>query len=127
MLSASIHEAFEASLRAVLRLHSTKARPGVSRVRSCTMLLACTMVGSYQIGTPGDSRIPQWSHAAAVESSAQMLPITSVSERLLRPRWVEQMLPSFEDSCIYDINPSMPCVAEGWSMLVHAAQAITGR
>ncbi|CAN0000956.1 unnamed protein product [Ectocarpus sp. 4 AP-2014] len=57
----------------------------------------------------------------------QMLPITGVSEQLLDPRWVQQMLPSFEDSCLYDSNPIKACVVEGWSMLVHAGQAITGR
>ncbi|CAM9825479.1 unnamed protein product, partial [Laminaria digitata] len=56
-----------------------------------------------------------------------MLPITAVSEQLLAPRWVQQMLPSFEDSCLYDSNPVKACVVEGWSMLVHAGQAITGR
>lgn len=56
-----------------------------------------------------------------------MLPITGVSEQLLDPRWVQQMLPSFEDSCLYDSNPIKACVVEGWSMLVHAGQAITGR
>ena len=37
------------------------------------------------------------------------------------------MLPSFEDSCLYDNNPVKACIDEGWSMLVHAGQAITGR
>eukprot|EP00903_Cladosiphon_okamuranus_P009961 g9449.t1 len=57
----------------------------------------------------------------------QMLPITGVSEQLLRPQWVQQMLPSFEESCLHDSNPIKACVVEGWSMLVHAGQAITGR
>ena len=56
-----------------------------------------------------------------------MLPITAVSEQLLAPRWVQQMLPSFEDSCLYDNNSFKACIAEGWSMLVHAGQAIVGR
>lgn len=59
--------------------------------------------------------------------SIQMLPITGRSEQLLEPTWIEQMLPSFEESCLYDINPIKACVLEGWSMLVHAGQAITGR
>lgn len=56
-----------------------------------------------------------------------MLPITAVSEQLLAPRWVQQMLPSFEESCLFDSNPFKACIVEGWSMLVHTAQAITGR
>lgn len=57
----------------------------------------------------------------------QMLPINAASEQLLDPRWVQQMLPSFEDSCLYDSNPVKACVVGGWSMLVHAGQSITGR
>lgn len=57
----------------------------------------------------------------------KMLPITGASEQLLQPQWMQQMLPSFEDSCLYDSNPIKACVVEGWSMLVHAGQAITGR
>lgn len=56
-----------------------------------------------------------------------MLPIIGRSEQLLQAIWIEQMLPSFEESCLYDSNPIKACVLEGWSMLVHAGQAITGR
>lgn len=67
------------------------------------------------------------SFLALAPVAQQMLPITGVSEQLLEPRWVQQMLPSFEESCLYDSNPIKACVVEGWSMLVHAGQAITGR
>ncbi|CAM9324274.1 unnamed protein product, partial [Hapterophycus canaliculatus] len=104
----------------------------------------------WQVANPGSPDMPRvypeayrphvvgmlWSTLAQMQTwfgaeawkvyGIQMLPITGASEQLLDPRWVQQMLPSFEDSCLYDSNPIKACVVDGWSMLVHAGQAITG-
>jgi endo-1,3(4)-beta-glucanase len=52
----------------------------------------------------------------------QILPITSASEFRDNPEWVQEMLPIFEESCSAD----KVCGAQGWSILVYAAQAEIG-
>jgi hypothetical protein len=51
-----------------------------------------------------------------------MMPLTPASELRDEPRWVEEMLPIFEESCLNDPD----CVNQGWSVLVFAAQAEIG-
>ncbi len=53
----------------------------------------------------------------------QMLPITGASEDLLDPTWMEQALPSFEESCEIDRE----CRTTGWSQLVSIGKAIVGK
>ncbi len=53
----------------------------------------------------------------------QMIPITGASEELLDPTWMEQALPSFEESCEIDYE----CKTMGWSQLVSIGKAIVGR
>eukprot|EP01041_Mallomonas_annulata_P006550 gene6550-13248_t len=49
----------------------------------------------------------------------QVLTITPASEDRDELEWVQEMFPSFNESCL--IDPL--CVREGWSVLVHAAEA----
>ncbi len=53
----------------------------------------------------------------------QMIPITGASEELIDRNWMEQALPSFEESC--EIDPQ--CKEGGWSQLVSIGKAIVGK
>ncbi len=53
----------------------------------------------------------------------QMIPITGTSVELIDATWMEQALPSFEESCSIDRE----CKEMGWSQLVSIGKAIIGR
>mmetsp|Transcript_31779 Transcript_31779/g.30301 ORF Transcript_31779/g.30301 Transcript_31779/m.30301 type:complete len:1026 (+) Transcript_31779:155-3232(+) len=52
----------------------------------------------------------------------QMIPITPASELRDDPKWMEEMLPLFQESCFADED----CIAQGWSLLIFAGHAEIG-
>eukprot|EP01035_Chromulina_nebulosa_P040727 gene40727-55070_t len=52
----------------------------------------------------------------------QIMPITPASEQRDSGTWLNEMLPTFAESCFADQN----CVQQGWSVLVYASMASIG-